>query len=104
MCFQNRGFCLKNPKKYTTGTLGVAQKTDTYTYGNTSWGDQLTAYKGNSITYDAIGNPTQIATGAGGGYNLTWQGRRLLNYTGYGTENGTSLSFTYNDDELFKLW
>ena len=95
---------MKNPKKYTTGTLGVAQKTDTYTYGNTSWGDQLTAYKGNSITYDAIGNPTQIATGAGGGYNLTWQGRRLLNYTGYGTENGTSLSFTYNDDELFKLW
>ena len=27
-----------------------------------TWGDLLTAYNGNPITYDAIGNPIQIAT------------------------------------------
>ena len=32
--------------------------TDTYTYGDSNWPDKLTAYNGNPITYDAIGNPT----------------------------------------------
>ena len=28
----------------------------TYTYGDANWGDNLTAYDGNTITYDGVGN------------------------------------------------
>ena len=28
-----------------------------YEYDNADWGDQLTSWNGESITYDAIGNP-----------------------------------------------
>ena len=48
----------KRTYAYTTGTLGTVQETVTYTYGNSSWKDQLTSYNGQSITYDASGNPT----------------------------------------------
>ena len=37
--------------------------TDTYTYGDTNWKDKLTAYNGQNITYDAIGNPLQYRDG-----------------------------------------
>ena len=40
----------------------------TFTYGNTKWLDQLTAYNGASITYDGIGNPTSYYNGA----SMTW--------------------------------
>ena len=38
-----------------------SQPLDTITYGynNTSWKDLLTLYDGQSIIYDAIGNPVQ---------------------------------------------
>ena len=48
----------KRTYAYTTGTLGTVQETVTYTYGNSSWKDQLTSYNGQSIIYDASGNPT----------------------------------------------
>ena len=32
--------------------------TNTYTYGNADWGDQLTAFNGQAITYNGYGNPT----------------------------------------------
>ena len=32
--------------------------THSYTYGDATWKDLLTAFDGNSISYDAIGNPT----------------------------------------------
>ncbi len=44
-----------------------------YIYGNTSWGDMLTAYNGTAITYDAIGNPLKWRNAVG----LTWEGRQL---------------------------
>ena len=31
--------------------------TDTYAYSSGQWGDLLTSYNGNTITYDEIGNP-----------------------------------------------
>jgi RHS repeat-associated protein len=63
----------KKEYAYTTGTLGTATDTITYSYGNSEWGDLLTAYDGTSISYDAIGNPTHDAN-----WSYTWsQGRQL---------------------------
>lgn len=65
--------------------------TNTYTYGNAAWKDQLTAYDGNAITYDAQGNPTAYYDGAA----MTWQnGRNLTAYT----KGGTTVSFGYASD------
>ena len=45
----------------------------TFTYGNMNWPDQLTAFNGNRIEYDAMGNPVYYR-----GYTLTWERGRLL--------------------------
>ena len=47
---------------YTTGTLGAALETIPYSYTDSNWKDKLTAYNGQSITYDAIGNPLNDGT------------------------------------------
>ena len=63
-----------------------------YTYGDTHWGDLLTAYKGQSITYDGIGNPLNDGT-----WTYTWEnGRQLASMTS-GT---TTWSYKYNADGL----
>ena len=77
----------KSEYDYTTGELGTALHTVSYTYGDSSWGDLLTAYNGQAITYDAIGNPTSYL-----GWNMTWQGRRLT----AATKDENALSFTYD--------
>ena len=65
--------------------------THTYTYGNTAWKDQLTAYDGQTITYDAIGNPLTYRDGL----SFTWQnGRQLAS----ATKNGVTTAYTYNGD------
>ena len=53
--------------------------------------DLLTAYDGQSITYDAIGNPTSYYNGTR--WNFTWQNGRRLATASDGT---TNLSFAYN--------
>ena len=59
------------------GNLTVVEKngvvTDTYTYGNANWPDQLTAKDGVPISYDAMGNLTEYA-----GHDFTWTRGRLL--------------------------
>ena len=62
----------KTEYAYTTGTVGEAIATYNYTYGN-AWKDQLTAFGGSAITYDAAGNPTSYL-----GKTLTWSRGRLL--------------------------
>ena len=47
--------------------------TVSYTYGDAAWRDLLTAYNGEAITYDGIGNPTSYR-----GWGMTWQGGRQL--------------------------
>jgi len=66
----------------------------TYTYGNSEWTDQLTGFNGETITYDAIGNPLIYRNGI----NFTWQnGRQLATIT----QNGSPLAtYTYNADGL----
>ncbi|WP_411676149.1 RHS repeat-associated core domain-containing protein [Caproicibacter sp.] len=58
---------------YTTGTLGTETDSVVYSYGNTNWKDLLTGYDGQSITYDAIGNPLTYRDGM----SFTWEGRQL---------------------------
>ena len=55
-----------------------------YEYGNNTWKDLLTSYNGQTITYDAQGNPTSYL-----GHTLTWEkGRQLKSYD--------SNTYTYN--------
>ncbi len=65
---------------------------NTYTYGNNNWKDLLTAYNGNTITYDAIGNPLTYKNGE----QFTWQGRSLYTIT-KGSQTITNL---YNEDGI----
>ena len=57
---------------YTQGTLGTVTKTINYTY-DSQWKDKLTGYDGQSITYDAIGNPLTYRNNM----SFTWQGRQM---------------------------
>lgn len=61
--------------------------TDSYVY-DTKWEDKLTSYNGQSITYDAVGNPVEYL-----GNTLTWSmGRQLVTFG-----NNT---YTYNEDGI----
>lgn len=60
----------------------------TFTYGNENWKDQLTAYDGKAITYDANGNLLTYD-----GYTYTWQrGTQLAGITG----NDKNISYVYD--------
>ena len=64
-----------------------------YEYNNSNWGDVLTSYNGQSITYDEIGNPLTYRDGM----SMTWKnGRQLATFT-----NGdTSISYGYDSDSV----
>ena len=80
----------KKEYAYTTGTLGTVTATYSYSYGNT-WKDQLTAYNGQSISYDTIGNPTTYRD-----WTFGWSGRNLTSIS----KSGTTRTYTYNNDGL----
>ena len=83
-----------NRKKYlyTTDDLDMVDplSTVTYSYNDSDWGDLLTSYDGNAITYDTIGNPLSDGT-----RTYTWRhGRELASMT-----DGTATwDFTYGAD------
>ena len=85
---------LKTTYPYTTGSLeGQTGETVAYSYGDSEWKDLLTAYNGQEITYDAIGNPLNYKNG----FTFTWQnGRRLAT----AAANGKALSFAYNESGI----
>ena len=56
--------------------------------------DQLTSYDGESITYDASGNPTNYL-----GATLVWEGQRLKSYTPKASSSGHANSYVYSYDE-----
>ncbi len=64
-----------------------------YTYGDTEWKDLLTAYNGETITYDTIGNPLTYRAGM----NFTWSDGRKLTGITKGTD---SFSYTYDANGL----
>ena len=91
----DEGGNIKNKKEYqyNTGTVSsTPRKTITYTYGNTNWKDQLTAYNGKTITYDEIGNATSYD-----GNTYTWQDGRQLK----GISNNTNtITYKYNENGI----
>lgn len=84
-----------------------------YAYGDSNWKDKMTSYNGQSITYDAIGNPLSYRDGI----TMTWKnGRELaslqnsdntISYS-YGssgirvskTVNGTDYKYAYLNGKL----
>ena len=77
---------------YTTGTLGTALETIPYSYTDSNWKDKLTAYNGQAITYDAIGNPLSDGT-----WTYSWQvGRQLAQMS----KSGTTVQYQYDANGL----
>ena len=77
-------------KKYTPGS-GTAQ-TINYGYTDSQWTDLLTSYNGQTITYDAIGNPLSYR-----GMTLAWQNGRELKSAAAG---GKTVSYAYDANGL----
>ena len=67
---------------------------NTYSYTNTQWVDQLMAFNGVGFEYDQIGNPTKYYNGSN--YTFTWNGRELAT----ATKGSTSVSYKYGADGL----
>ncbi len=73
----DNGGNITNRKTYqlVSGVVSELLNTDTYAYSS-AWKDQLISYNGQTITYDALGNPTTYK-----GKTLTWTNvRRLASY------------------------
>ena len=77
---------------YTTSTVGTAIETIPYVYGDSNWKDKLTSYNGQTIAYDAIGNPLNDGT-----WTYTWQAGRQLKQM---SAEGTSVSFKYDHNGM----
>ncbi len=70
---------------------GTAVKT--YGYTDSTWGDLLTSFNGQTVTYDAIGNPLQYRDGM----SFTWaKGRQLQGIA----KDGLNASYTYDENGL----
>ena len=69
--------------------IGIGSETISYGYGDSSWKDKMTSYDGQSITYDAIGNPISYRDGM----SMTWENGRQLKSL---TQGGNTISYTYD--------
>lgn len=80
---------------YTLGDISVVTPTQNYeySYDNENWKDQLTGYKGNTITYDEVGNPLSYWNGM----NFTWENINNLSNISW---NGKNISYEYNDEGI----
>ncbi len=85
----------KKEYAYTEGEVVLdAINTNSYTYGNTEWKDQLTKYNNKEITYDEIGNPLKYDTSI-----YAWENGRLLSKVSNEQTNET-IRFKYNQDGI----
>ena len=90
----------KGTYNYTYDTYGNIRsisgaESHTYTYGDSEWLDLLTAFDGQSITYDAIGNPLSYYNGTR--WSFGWEnGRQLTSASG----NGKTITYTYDMDGI----
>ena len=78
---------------YTYDTIGniLTANGHSYTYGNSNWKDLLTAYDGETITYDNSGNPISYYNGTR--WALTWDNGRSLTRA---VSTSTAVDFTYD--------
>ena len=74
------------------GTKGAVAETINYTYGDSNWKDKLTKYNGQTITYDAIGNPLTDGT-----WTYTWSAGRQLKKM---VSADKTVEFKYNAEGL----
>jgi len=72
----------------STATQGTAI---VYGYGDGNWSDKLTSYDGQTITYDASGNPTSYRS-----ETVTWNGRLMTSYT----KDDRHYEYSYNSDGM----
>ena len=94
---------------YTTGTPGAAIDSIQYSYTDNNWKDKLTAYDGQTITYDAIGNPLND-----GRRRYEWQAGRQLKKVyvkadlkegtkpGVDAQTGTALKIEWSNGNLLE--
>ncbi len=75
--------------------IGIDQYCNTIPYGYSTgtWGDMLTSYNGTTISYDAIGNPTNWRNGI---TNVSWNGRELNSFV----KGSYTYSFEYNAEGI----
>ena len=79
---------------YTEGTPANPYDTVVYQYNSSAWKDVLTSYDGNTITYDANGNPTRYYNGT----RFTWeQGRQLKSAS---LSNNKVITYQYNENGI----
>ena len=90
--YDDGGNILSKQEYVTSGQTTKLLKTTTYTYGDEDWPDLLTAYNGESITYDGIGNPLSDGT-----WTYTWQHGRQLSEM---SRSGTDITYSYDADGL----
>ncbi|MCQ4021800.1 RHS repeat domain-containing protein [Ruminococcus sp. zg-924] len=64
-----------------------------YSYSDSNWTDKMTSYNGETITYDAIGNPLSYRDGM----TMTWQNGRQLASLQKGTNN---IQYSYDSDGI----
>ena len=91
----DRGGNILNKAKYaytTEGELGEVVESIPYTYGIVNWKDKLTIYNGETIIYDAIGNPINDGT-----WTYIWAGGRRLKQM---SKSGTIIQFKYDHNGL----
>lgn len=69
----------------------------TYSYENSQWGDVLTAYNGQPVTYDAMGNVTSL-----NGDTYTWTaGRQLSRIT---KADNSYIDYFYDDNGQLSMY
>lgn len=68
----------------------VPEKEVVYGYENNNWKDQLTTYDGQTITYDAMGNPLSYKR-----MDLTWKKGRMLRKI---QKEDQDIQYVYNSD------
>ncbi len=72
--YDNAGnIILKDEHEYIYGEETATLSRKEYTYSDTGWKDKLISFGGQSITYDALGNPLNYL-----GHSLTWDRVRQL--------------------------
>jgi RHS repeat-associated protein len=84
---------LKKLYAYAYGDNDLSDNTVVHNYPYTydaTWKDKLTNFDGQTITYDAIGNPLTY-----NGWTYTWEAGRQLKQMSNG---GTTLQFKYNNN------
>jgi RHS repeat-associated protein len=91
--YDNAGNILSEKTYDISGSSPTLLTTNTYTYGDSSWGDLLTGYNNDTFTYDAIGNPLTYRDGI----SFTWSnGRQLQSYS----KDNTTVTYTYDNSGL----